>query len=163
MRVLGIWWTPAYVLVGVVLWLALHEAGIHATLTCARVGGVAGHWLGHVRDVACRHQALLDLETSDVARETLLCELNVMEQAINVCASPTVLDAWARQQPLTIHGWVYSLRDGLVRHLDFDISSPEGTAQIRERALERLMAARRDFKSRSKALKGELAEAAAKA
>ncbi len=123
-------------------------AGVHTTLTCERVGGVADHWLGHVREVACRHQALLDLETSDVSRETLLCELNVMEQSINVCASPIVLDAWARKQTLTIHGWVYSLRDGLVRHLDFNISSPQNTAALREHALLRLLEVRQNFKAR---------------
>lgn len=133
--------------------------GVRASLYCEPVGGVAEHWLGHVRDVICRHQPLLDAEPEGMARETLLCELNVMEQAINVCSSPTVLGAWARGQPLTVHGWVYSLRDGLIRHLDFDVSSPETTATLRARALEHLMAARADFKARQKALKGQAASA----
>ena len=130
--------------------------GVKMALHCEPVGGVADYWLGHVREVACRHQTLIDLETSDTGRETLLCELNVMEQAINVCASPAVRAAWGRSQPLTVHGWVYSLRDGLVRHLDFDISAPENITALRKRALARLIEARGDFKARSKALRAEV-------
>ena len=130
--------------------------GVKMALECTPVGGIADYWLGHVREVVCRHQNLVDLEPTDIGKNTLLVELNVMEQAINVCSSPTVLAAWGRQQPLTVHGWVYSLRDGLVRHLDFDISSPEKVTALRERALGRLMAARGDFKARSKALRAEV-------
>jgi len=83
-----------------------------------------------------------------------------MEQAINVCSSPTVLAAWARGQPLTVHGWVYSLRDGLVRHLDFDVSGPENVMVLREQALQRLGSARREFKARNAALKIEAQSAA---
>ena len=53
-----------------------------------------------------------------------LCELNVLEQAANVCATTVVQDAWARGQPLTVHGWVYGLEDGLLRDLGFDVSEP---------------------------------------
>ncbi|MDO9451842.1 MAG: carbonic anhydrase [Stagnimonas sp.] len=130
--------------------------GVKMALECVPVGGIADHWLGHVREVACRHQGLIDLEPTDIARNTLMVELNVMEQAINVCASPTVLAAWARGQPVTVHGWVYSLRDGLVRHLDFDISAPENITVLRERAVMRLMEARGDFKARSKSLTAEV-------
>lgn len=79
--------------------------GVKAALECIEVGGIADHWLGNVREVVCRHQHLVDLEPSDIGKNTLMVELNVMEQAINVCASPTVLAAWKRGQPLTIHGW----------------------------------------------------------
>lgn len=138
--------------------------GVKLGLECAPVGGIADYWLGHVREVVCRHQKLVDLETSDVGKNTLMVELNVLEQAINVCSSPTVLAAWSRGQPLTVHGWVYSLRDGLVRHLDFNISAPENVNALRERALERLMSARGDFKARSKALRAEVkAQVAAEA
>ena len=85
-----------------------------------------------------------------------MVELNVMEQAINVCSSPTALAAWKRGQPLTIHGWVYSLRDGLVRHLDFNVSSPENINELRARALDRLLIARSEFKARSKELKAQV-------
>jgi len=134
--------------------------GVKMGLECTSVGGIADYWLGHVREVACRHQSLLDLESSDIAKSTLLVELNVMEQAINVCSSPTVLAAWARGQPLTVHGWVYSLRDGLVRHLDFDVSGPENVMVLREQALQRLGSARREFKARNAALKIEAQSAA---
>jgi carbonic anhydrase len=124
--------------------------GVKVALECTPVGGVADYWLGNVREVVCRHQHLIDLEPGDIARNTLMVELNVMEQAINVCASPTVIAAWQRGQPLTIHGWVYSLRDGLVRHLDFNVSGPENLNVLRERAVARLLEVRRDFKARSK-------------
>ncbi len=130
--------------------------GVKMALECTPVGGIADYWLGHVREVACRHQTLVDLEPTDISKNTLLVELNVMEQAINVCASPTVLAAWGRGQPLTVHGWVYSLRDGLVRHLDFNVSAPENVTALRERALMRLMEARGEFKLRSKALRAEV-------
>lgn len=131
--------------------------GVKAALECTEVGGIADYWLGNVREVVCRHQHLVDLEASDTAKSTLMVELNVMEQAINVCSSPTVLAAWKRGQPLTIHGWVYSLRDGLVRHLDFNVSGPESINALRERAVERLLDARREFKARSKELKSSAA------
>lgn len=124
--------------------------GVKMALECVPVGGIADYWLGNVREVVCRHQALVDLEPTDVAKQTLMVELNVMEQAINVCASPTVLAAWERQQPLTVHGWVYSLRDGLVRHIDFNVSGPQNIPALREQALARLHEARRVFKARSK-------------
>lgn len=124
--------------------------GVKAALECTPVGGIADHWLGNVREVVCRHQNLLDLEPGDTARNTLMVELNVMEQAINVCVSPTVLAAWERKQPLTIHGWVYSLRDGLVRHLDFNVSAPENIPALRERALGRLLGVRQEFRARSR-------------
>lgn len=138
--------------------------GVKMALECTSVGGIADYWLGHVREVVCRHQTLVDLEPTEIGKSTLLVELNVMEQAINVCASPTVLAAWERKQPLTVHGWVYSLRDGLVRHLDFDISGPESVTVLRERAVARLMAARGEYKERGKALRAEIkAQVAAEA
>jgi carbonic anhydrase len=134
--------------------------GVRAALECTPVGGIADYWLGNVREVVCRHQPLLGLETSEIGRNTLMVELNVMEQAINVCASPTVLAAWQRGQLLTVHGWVYSLRDGLVRHLDFNVSGPQSVNTLRAQMLERLLEARGSFKSRYKALKSEVAQLA---
>lgn len=125
--------------------------GVLAALEGKPVGGVADYWLGHVREVACRHEQLLEHEPSDIGKGTLLVELNVMEQAINVCASPTVRGAWARGQSLTVHGWVYSLRDGLVRHLNFSIDGPESTTLLRERALNTLLEYRKNFRAHRRA------------
>ena len=109
--------------------------GVHAALTGARVG-LADNWLRHVGDVANKHAALiaeLDLESLRHAR---LCELNVVEQAVNVCQTTVVQDAWARGQALSVHGWVYSLHDGRVRELGMGVDSLEGLPAAYEMAMD---------------------------
>ena len=118
-------------------------SGVNAALTCTRVNGVADYWLGHVRDIACRHQGLLDLEPDERHQLSLLCELNVMEQSLNVCSSQTVVDCWARGQALTVHGWIYGLGDGRVRHLNIAVSGPDDVGQLRQQALHDITAARK--------------------
>ena len=95
--------------------------GVHAALTGTRVG-LADNWIRHVGDVAQKHAALLDDVELESLRHARLCELNVIEQVVNVCQTTLVEDAWARGQPLTVHGWVYSLLDGRVRQLGMDIA-----------------------------------------
>jgi len=113
-------------------------SGVHAALTRSRIG-IADHWLGHVRDLATRYKDLLDKEPKPAYRESLLCELNVMEQALNVCASTVVHDAWDRGQPLSVHGWIYGLKDGRIRHLDFSASSKVDVNKLRATALQQIM------------------------
>ena len=111
--------------------------GVHAALTGARVG-LADNWLRHVADVAQKHAGMLagiDLETLRHAR---LCELNVIEQVVNVCQTTMVQDAWSREQSLSVHGWVYGLDDGRVRELGMDIASLDALAPAYEQALARL-------------------------
>jgi carbonic anhydrase len=98
--------------------------GVHAALTGARVG-LADNWLRHVGDVALKHAALLEDVELEALRHARLCELNVIEQVVNVCQTTLVEDAWSRGQPLSVHGWVYSLLDGRVRQLGMDISARE--------------------------------------
>jgi carbonic anhydrase len=86
--------------------------------------GLADNWLGHVRDVKQRHKGTLDRIEDYEKRYDRLCELNVVEQAMNVCKSTVVRGAWQRSQDLTIHGWIYSLKDGLIRDLNFCVSGP---------------------------------------
>ena len=86
--------------------------------------GLADNWLGHVRDIAVRHKEPLDRIYEEEERFDRLCELNVLEQALNVCKSTTVRAAWKRGQDLTIHGWIYALKDGLIRDLNFCIDNP---------------------------------------
>jgi carbonic anhydrase len=83
--------------------------------------GLADNWLRHVQDVRSKHQAQLDALPAD-ARQQRLCELNVIEQAINVSKTTVVRDAWSRGQSLAIHSWVYDLRDGLLRDLGMCIT-----------------------------------------
>lgn len=103
-------------------------SGVHASLTGTRVG-LADNWLRHVGDVAQKHAtALLAVET-DSMRHARLCELNVIEQVSNVCQTTVVRDAWARGQRISVHAWIYSLHDGLVRQLGLDVGS---TTQLGE-------------------------------
>ena len=92
--------------------------GVGAVLRCERVG-LADNWLRHVQDVREKHDGCLCRLPDDTARSARLCELNVIEQAANVCATTIVRDAWERGQTLTVHGWIYGLRDGLLRDLRF--------------------------------------------
>ncbi|MDI1320007.1 MAG: carbonate dehydratase [bacterium] len=102
--------------------------GISRVIKCERVG-LADNWLRHVQDVREKHEGCLHLLPDDTARSARLCELNVIEQAANVCATTIVQDAWARGQELTVHGWIYGLKDGLLRDLKMSAGSlDEATA-----------------------------------
>ncbi len=79
--------------------------------------GLIDNWLRHVQDVRRRHQAQLAALESDAQRHERLCELNVIEQVVNVCQTTVVRDAWARGQALVVHGWIYAIRDGLLQDL----------------------------------------------
>ena len=111
--------------------------GVHAALTGARVG-LADNWLRHVGDVAQKHAGLLAEVELESLRHARLCELNVIEQAVNVCQTTIVQDAWARSQPLSVHGWVYGLLDGRVHELGIDIDRGDALAPAYERALARV-------------------------
>jgi len=96
--------------------------GVRAAMDDVQLG-LADNWLGHVRDVKERHKDELDRVFDMEKRWDRLCELNVIEQALNVCKSTVVRGAWKRRQTLTVHGWIYDLKDGLIRDLDFCVSS----------------------------------------
>lgn len=86
--------------------------------------GLIDNWLRHIKDVYHRHRdELSSLDSS--ARGDRLCELNVAEQVANICYTTTVQDAWSRGQALSIHGWIYSVSDGLLRDLDLCVSRLE--------------------------------------
>ena len=97
--------------------------GVGAALQKKRVG-LVDLWLRHVQDVHHKHQALVDaLPAED--RHARLCELNVLEQVVNVAQTTVVQDAWQRGQALTVHGWIYGLRDGLMHDLGITVHRPE--------------------------------------
>ncbi len=98
--------------------------GVGKVIRCERVG-LADNWLRHVQDVREKHDGCLNALPDDTARSARLCELNVVEQVANVCSTSIVQDAWSRGQQLTIHGWIYGLRDGLLRDLNMLASSAE--------------------------------------
>jgi carbonic anhydrase len=89
--------------------------GVQAALNDLRVG-LADNWLRHVKDVRDRHGALLQ-QLDEAHRLSALCELNVIEQVMHVAETTVVQDAWQRDQPLALHGWVYGLKDGLLQDL----------------------------------------------
>jgi carbonic anhydrase len=110
--------------------------GIGRVIRCERVG-LADNWLRHVRDVQEKHEACLHRLPDDTARSARLCELNVVEQVANVTSTTIVQDAWARGQELTVHGWIYGLKDGLLRDLKMSASSvEEATAAYRAAVAE---------------------------
>ena len=79
--------------------------------------GLIDNWLRHVRDVHDRHRGLIERGDGEDAAINRLCERNVIDQVHHVCQTTIVQDAWRRHQPLAIHGWIYDLRDGLLRDL----------------------------------------------
>lgn len=99
-------------------------SGVRAALRCERVG-LADNWLRHVQDVCEKHEHCLGALPDEAARYRKLCELNVVEQASNVCQTSIVRDAWERGQPLTVHGWVYDIKDGLLNDLQVNARSSE--------------------------------------
>lgn len=111
-------------------------SGVHAALTGRRVG-LADNWLRHVQDVHQKHERYLGEVLTIKQRSDRLCELNVIEQVVNLSQTTIVQDAWERGQMLTVHGWVYGLQDGLLSELGMSISSPEMLAPHLERSLAR--------------------------
>jgi carbonic anhydrase len=98
--------------------------------------GLADNWLRHVHDVRLRHRKRLD-HLPPAQQEDVLCEMNVIEQVGNVALSTVIQDAWARGQEVTIHGWVYGLRDGLLKDLQVTMDRPETVVDVFSAALKR--------------------------
>lgn len=107
--------------------------GVLAALRGRRFG-LVDNWLRHIEDVRYKHSELLESYPYDDQHDRL-CELNVIEQVVNVCQTTVVRDAWARKQDLTVHGWVYAIYDGLVRDLGISTTCEEEGAPNYERAL----------------------------
>lgn len=103
--------------------------GVGAALTDRRLG-LIDNWLRHVQDVRDRHEPILAAIDDPLKRINQLCELNVMQQVVNISQTSVLREAWARGQKVMVHGWCYGLCDGLVRDLDV-------SAGCRDEALER--------------------------
>ncbi|MDB6081237.1 MAG: cynt7 [Chlamydiia bacterium] len=91
--------------------------------------GLVDNWLRNIRDICAREKAELDAIPDSTKRYERLVELNVIYQTLNVCHTTVVQNAWARKQPISVHGWVYDMRSGLLNDLDCCVS---GIAQIEE-------------------------------
>ncbi len=110
-------------------------AGVRAALKGLRVG-LADNWLRHVQDVRLRHRKRLE-HLPPAEQEDVLCEMNVIEQVGNVALSTVVQDAWARGQPVAVHGWVYGLRDGHLKNLAVTMDHPDAVVPVFAAALKR--------------------------
>ncbi|BBD80042.1 carbonic anhydrase [Aerosticca soli] len=112
--------------------------GVQAVLDERRLG-LVDNWLRHVADVARRHVGFLAAIDLPLERNRRLCELNAIEQAINVCQTSMVMDAWERGQPLSIHAWCYSLANGHINDLGLHVSQGDALWPAYESAVQRLM------------------------
>ena len=110
--------------------------GVRAALAGKRLG-LIDNWLRHVEDVRDKHRSRLEALAQDDQGDQL-CELNVIEQVVNVCQTTVVKDAWTRGQDVTVHGWVYGLNDGIVTDLKVSADSPESSLAAYRDALGKL-------------------------
>jgi len=112
--------------------------GVQAAMKNLKLG-LINNWLRHVQDVNQKYDPHLATIVEESDRVDRLCELNVIEQVINVCQTTVVEGAWERGQDLTVHGWIYRLNDGLVRDLGVSINSSEEIFEGRDKAIRNLM------------------------
>ena len=126
-----------------VLEYAVHVLQVEHVIVCGHYGcggiqaamedhklGLIDNWLRHIRDVRRKHQATLEAVKDNDERLEKLCELNVIEQVLNVCHTTIVQDAWDQRRNLTVHGWIYSLQNGLLKDANTCISGPEDLSSI---------------------------------
>jgi carbonic anhydrase len=113
-------------------------SGVRATLAGERVG-IADNWLRQVEAVYSKHQTVIDARDASADHLDRLCELNVLEQVVNVTRTTVVQDAWARGQKLSIHGWVYGLHDGLLRDIGPTVGASNEVVPRYRNALTQLL------------------------
>lgn len=116
-------------------------SGVQAALRQDRLG-LSDNWLRHVQDVHQKHAACLPAGASDARLADTLCELNVIEQVANVCRTTIAQDAWGRGQELSVHGWIYGIRDGLLRDLNITVTAADEAEPLYRAALATLPGAR---------------------
>ncbi len=97
--------------------------------------GLIDNWLRHIQDTANQHERQLAAISDLGERVNLLCELNVVEQVINVGQTTIVQEAWERGQELTVNGWIYGLKDGHIRDLDISLRGEDDLHRLRTRIL----------------------------
>ena len=108
--------------------------GVRAALEKMKVG-LADNWLRHVVDVRTRHAGIVDAAPDQPEALKRLCELNVLEQALHVCETTTVQDAWAQGKQLIVHSWIYGIEDGHLRDLGFHVTSHDEVAPTYARTI----------------------------
>jgi len=103
--------------------------GIRAALE-NRDHGLIDNWLRHIKDIYRYHREKLDTVEDERGRIDLLCELNVVEQVANVCHTTIVQNAWMAGQQLSVHGWIYSIENGILKDLDVCFSSADEISSL---------------------------------
>lgn len=111
--------------------------GVKAAIANRKLG-LIDNWLRHIQDVQQKHQIHLQTIEGEGAQIDRMCELNVIEQVQNVSQTTVVQDAWQRGQTLSVHGFVYSIHDGLLRDLHISVSGCDELAGCYQGALARL-------------------------
>ena len=115
--------------------------GVLAALEGTRVG-LADNWIRHVQDVRDRHRDLI-VATAPELRHDVLCELNAIEQVVNIAQTTVMLDAWGRGQKVTLHGWCYGLKDGLINNLHMTVGRNDDLKSVYRTAVAGVAAAQR--------------------
>lgn len=115
--------------------------GVLAALDGTRVG-LADNWIRHVKDVAHKHMALIEA-TAPESRHDVLCELNVIEQVINIAHTTVMQDAWERGEKVTLHGWCFGLNDGIIKNLHISVNGNQGLDELHDAAVAGVAAVRR--------------------
>jgi carbonic anhydrase len=100
--------------------------------------GLIDNWLRHVQDVHHQHRDEIDSLETESARIAKLSEINVLAQVVNVCRTTVVQNAWQNGQNLSVHGWIYDVKDGLVHSLVEAISDPETASELHTSGLKRV-------------------------
>ena len=111
--------------------------GVLAAMDGAR-HGMIDNWLRHIQDTASVYEEFLAAQPDDQTRADKLCELNVIEQVINVAETTTLEDAWNRGQDVAIHGLIYDLGDGILRDLDVSVERPRTKREMRQKFLSKI-------------------------
>jgi len=103
--------------------------GVLAAMGSASLG-LIDNWLRHIKDVYRDYREELDAIEDITSRADRLCEIHVQEQAKNVCSTTIVQEAWAKGNPLTVHPWIYSLKDGLVHDLGIEWNTADDLVPV---------------------------------
>jgi carbonic anhydrase len=115
--------------------------GVMAALNGDRIG-LADNWIRHIQDVRDRHRGILE-NIAPENRADALVDLNVIEQVVNLCVSTVMVDAWAKNQKVSIHGWAFGVHDGLLQDLGMTVTSTDSIEPVYRAAIEGVIAARR--------------------
>jgi len=112
-------------------------SGVRAALRRDRIG-LSDNWLRNIQDVREKHKKRIEGSEVETHAADRLCELNVIEQALNVCQTTIARDAWERGQELAVHGWIYGLQDGLLADLNMTVTAFEETLPAYNAAISAL-------------------------